>query len=105
MTSSKFAAASLIALATLAAGSAFAGGNQPFAGEAPFFKTEVSTTAGRTRAYVHAEAVQAAGKIDSGEVVHAAAPVKVAVQTRAEVRAETRQAVKTGHGPKVGELS
>jgi hypothetical protein len=31
--------------------------------------------------------------------------VKVAVQTRAEVRAETRQAVKTGHGPKVGELS
>ena len=101
MSSSKFAAASLIALATLAAGSASAANPLPLAGEAPC----VTEMAGASRAPMRAPAGQGALPA-AGDLSQVAAPaVSEAQPTRAEVRAQTRQEIKRGMLPRSGEMS
>lgn len=91
MTSSKFATASLIALAALSAGTAFA----------------ADGSTGLTREQVHAEylAARAAGTLPViGEVGLSTVDVK-SNQTRAQVRADYFQAVKDGTLPVTGEVA
>lgn len=106
MTSSKFAAASLIALGTLMAGAVQADTLQPYAGEAPFATID-STSSDVSRSAVREAAVRGFSQIDTGDVVHAVTSISDASATpsRAEVRAQTLQAVRMGHGPAVGEQS
>jgi hypothetical protein len=104
MTVSKFAATSLIALATLAAGSAFAAGNQPYAGEAPFAAVTTSVSS-VSRATVQAEVIKGARPAAGESIQTAAQAAPDAHPTRAEVRAEARQAVKLGQLPRSGDLS
>ncbi len=106
MTSSKFAVASLIALGSLVAGTAQAGTALPYAGEAPFAVID-STPSVASRSMVREAAVQGFSQIDTGDVVHMVAPKAdtLATLSRADVRAQAQQAVRSGHGPAAGEHS
>lgn len=106
MTSSKFAVASLFALGALVAGAAQAGTALPDAGEAPFARID-STPSSVSRSAVRDEALRGFSQIDTGDVVHAVAPVANApvMASRAEVRAQAQQATRAGHGPAAGEQS
>lgn len=89
------------ALALLAGMPAFA--QMPAAGEGPLVNPMVAQTSIVTRAEVRAEAaVQPPVTGELSVIAHDDAP---STKTRAEVRAETREAIARGHHMAVGELS
>ncbi|WP_394788851.1 DUF4148 domain-containing protein [Rhodoferax sp.] len=90
MTASKFAASALIALASVAATSAFAGNDNGY--------PRVSVTSTKTRAAVQAELAQARqdGTLLQSNDKQYPKIVSVSTRTRAEVRAEYEAALKAG---------
>lgn len=105
MQSAKFLAASLIALSTLAAGTAFAAEAQRPVGDVELQLGVAPSTSVRSRADVRAEylAARAAGQLPVIGEVAEAVPADHSTTTRAEVRAEYFQALKTGSLPQTGE--
>ncbi|TAN09497.1 MAG: hypothetical protein EPN34_13725 [Burkholderiaceae bacterium] len=102
MTPRHIALGSLLSLVAFT-GSAFAAGSMPAAGETPFFN-DVVVASTVTRADVRAEAARqlpAAG--EQASVV--AQPAAVSTKSRAEVRAETRNALASGFHIAAGQNS
>ena len=91
----KFTATLASAAALLLAGNAFA--QQPAAGEGPLFLNEAAVVVSAERAPVSIQQVAA------GEQSGAVAVASDSAVTRAEVRAQTREAFATGFRPAVGE--
>lgn len=105
MQSTKFLAASLIALSSLA-GSAFAAEAQRPVGDVELQLGVAPSSSDRTRAQVQAEylAARAAGQLpEVGDVAEFNVPSGHSDKTRAEVRAEYFQARKAGTLPQLGE--
>lgn len=95
----------LIALATLAAGSAFA--QMPAAGEGPLFLNEAKFVSSTPRDAVRPQAqVQFPASGEQNDTALAQSAQDSGVHpTRAEVREATRQAIANGQRPAVGDRS
>ncbi|MDO5626502.1 MAG: hypothetical protein Q4G71_17675 [Pseudomonadota bacterium] len=93
---------SLIALATLVAGTAFA--QMPAAGEAPFFNDGVQASS-TTREAVRAQVAGHFPAAGEQSVAKAAPQVNAEQLSRADVRQQTREAIAHGHAPATGERS
>ena len=93
-----------VSAALLLSGQAFAGSLQPAAGEAPFADTAPVLASNVQRAEVRADAARqlpAAGEM-SAQAEPAEQPT-TAVASRAQVRAETREALANGYHIATGE--
>lgn len=104
MTIRHIALGSLFGLVALS-GSAFAAGNLPAAGEAPFFFNDAPVVSTVTRAEVQAEAARQLPAAGEQASVVAATPAASHSPSRAEVRAETREALAHGFRIAAGQNS
>lgn len=102
MTIRNIALGSLIGLVAFTS-SAFAAGSMPAAGETPFFNDTVVASA-LTRAEVQAEAARHLPAAGEQASVVAQLPA-VSTKSRAEVRAETREALASGFHIAAGQNS